>query len=75
MKACLIFHNMIVEDERDADTVEEFRDDDLRATVKKSTKHGNIIGRRKEVRNPQIYHQLKEDLVEHIWKKFGHFQN
>lgn len=31
-------HNMIVQDERDSDTVEEFQDEDFTFTVKKSTK-------------------------------------
>ena len=72
---------MIVEDERDLHTqysVLEFQqveDEDLTFTVKKITKHSNTIGRRKEVRDPQIHQQLKEDLIENIWDKFGHLPN
>ena len=55
MRACLILLNMIVEDERDSHTqysVLEFQpaaDKDLAFTVKKTTKHGKRIGRRKKV--------------------------
>ncbi|WZY74827.1 protein ALP1-like isoform X1 [Brassica rapa] len=75
MRACLILHNMIVQDERNSDTLEEFQDDDFTFTVKKAKKPGNIIARRKEVRDPHIHQQLKEDLIEHIWDKFGHLPN
>ena len=75
MRACLILHNMIVQDERNSNTLEEFQDDDFTYTVKKATRPGNIITRRKEVRDPHIHQQLKQDLIEHIWEKFGHFPN
>ena len=75
MRACLIVHNMIVQDERNSNTLEEFQDEDFTYTVKKATKPDNIIARRKEVRDPHIHQQLKQDLIEHIWNKFGHFPN
>ena len=59
MRACLILHNMIVQDERDSDTVEEFQDEDFTFTVKKSTKPPNTSGRRKEVWDQQTHLQLK----------------
>uniref|UniRef100_A0A0D3EFA3 DDE Tnp4 domain-containing protein n=1 Tax=Brassica oleracea var. oleracea TaxID=109376 RepID=A0A0D3EFA3_BRAOL len=66
MRACLILHNMNIQDEQNSDTLEEFQDDDFTFTVKKAKKPGNIIARRKEVRDPHIHQQLKEDLIEHI---------
>ncbi|XP_048632399.1 putative nuclease HARBI1 [Brassica napus] len=72
MKACIILHNMIVEDEKDANTLEEFEDEDLNFTVKRSKNTGCSIARRQEVRNPHTHQQLKQDLVEHIWAKFEH---
>lgn len=35
----------------------------------------NLISRRKEVRDSHTHQQLKKDLIEHIWDKFGHLQN
>ena len=66
MRACLILYNMIVQDERDSQTLEKFQDEDFTFAVKKTTKHGNRIARRKEVRDPHIHQQLKEDLIENI---------
>ncbi|XP_013613948.1 PREDICTED: uncharacterized protein LOC106320127 [Brassica oleracea var. oleracea] len=40
MRACLILHNMIVQDERNSNTLEEFQDDDFTYTVKKATRPG-----------------------------------
>ena len=31
----------------------------------------NMMGVRTRIRDRQIYQQLKADLVEHIWQKFG----
>uniref|UniRef100_A0A0D3EGW5 DDE Tnp4 domain-containing protein n=1 Tax=Brassica oleracea var. oleracea TaxID=109376 RepID=A0A0D3EGW5_BRAOL len=75
MKACIILHNMIVEDERDANTIEEFQDEEFSFTVRRPKKAGNVLGRRKEVRDSHTHQQLKRDLVEHIWDKFGHLRN
>uniref|UniRef100_A0A0D3BRH3 DDE Tnp4 domain-containing protein n=1 Tax=Brassica oleracea var. oleracea TaxID=109376 RepID=A0A0D3BRH3_BRAOL len=66
MRACLIVHNMIVQDERNSNTLEEFQDEDFTYTVKKATKPDNIIARRKKVRDPRIHQQLKKDLIENI---------
>ena len=66
MKACTILHNMILEDEKDANTLEEFEDEDFNFTVKRSKNTGCSIARRQEVRNPHTHQQLKQDLVEHI---------
>ncbi|CAA7049893.1 unnamed protein product [Microthlaspi erraticum] len=32
----------------------------------------NIMANRADIRDQQKHHQLKADLVEHIWNKFGH---
>uniref|UniRef100_A0A0D3BRF8 Nuclease HARBI1 n=1 Tax=Brassica oleracea var. oleracea TaxID=109376 RepID=A0A0D3BRF8_BRAOL len=71
MRACIILHNMIVEDERDGYTqfdVSEFQEagdnGSSNVDLTYSTDMPSNIDR-------QMHQQLKADLVEHIWRKFG----
>ncbi|CAA7017819.1 unnamed protein product [Microthlaspi erraticum] len=83
MKACIILHNMIVEDERDAETIDnvtEFQQGGadgsgssrVRPPDRLPSNVHNIMANRADIRDQQKHHQLKADLVEHIWNKFGH---
>ncbi|XP_024004241.1 uncharacterized protein LOC112081640 [Eutrema salsugineum] len=82
MRACIILHNMIVEDERDGFTlrnVSEFQqgDENGNAQVDQDystnmlTNIANMFDARNRIRDNHIHAQLKNDLVEHIWQKFG----
>uniref|UniRef100_A0A0D3A5A6 DDE Tnp4 domain-containing protein n=1 Tax=Brassica oleracea var. oleracea TaxID=109376 RepID=A0A0D3A5A6_BRAOL len=81
MRACIILHNMIVEDERDSYTqydVLEFQQGegvDLTYSVDMATNLGYTIDRRTRVRDRQAHQQLKNDLIENIWTKFRHLPN
>jgi hypothetical protein len=70
MKACIIMHNMIIEDEDEVDPEERF--DDEEENVRVSHHHTpdliEIIKTRKEIRDNEIHHQLQEELVEHLWQ-------
>ena len=81
MRACIILHNMIVEDERDEYTqfdVSEFLQGedtesshvDLDFSQDMPTNIVNMMGARIRIRDKQMHQQLKVDLVEHIWRKF-----
>uniref|UniRef100_A0A0D3ASC5 Myb-like domain-containing protein n=1 Tax=Brassica oleracea var. oleracea TaxID=109376 RepID=A0A0D3ASC5_BRAOL len=82
MRACIILHNMIVEDERDGYTqfdVSEFQQGedngsshvDLTYSTDIPTNIANMMGVRTRIRDRQMHEQLKGDLVEHVWRKFG----
>ena len=82
MKACIILHNMIVEDEQDGYTqfdVSDFQQAedngsshvDLTYSTDIPTNIANMMGVRTRIRDRQMHQQLKDDLVEHIWQKFG----
>ncbi|WZZ90258.1 uncharacterized protein LOC106366649 isoform X1 [Brassica napus] len=82
MRACIILHNMIVEDERDGYThfnVSEFQqgDDagsshvDLTYSTDMPSNITNMMGVRTRICDKQMHQRLKADLVEHIWRKFG----
>uniref|UniRef100_A0A0D3BGR1 DDE Tnp4 domain-containing protein n=1 Tax=Brassica oleracea var. oleracea TaxID=109376 RepID=A0A0D3BGR1_BRAOL len=82
MRACIILHNMKVEDEQNGYTqfdVSEFqhREDtgsshvDLSFSTDMPTNIANMMGVRTRIRDRQMHQQLKDDLVEHMWRKFG----
>jgi hypothetical protein len=69
MKAYIIMHNMIIEDEGDVNLEEHFNDEE--ENVRVSHHHTpdllEFIKTRKEIRDNKIQYQL-EDLVEHLWQ-------
>jgi hypothetical protein len=81
--ACVILHNMIVEDERDSFRVRY--DDNCKHEYHKSSSstpllgygHGLIHGFSKtleiqeDIRDRDMHRRLKADLVEHIFQRFG----
>uniref|UniRef100_A0A0D3BXV0 Myb-like domain-containing protein n=1 Tax=Brassica oleracea var. oleracea TaxID=109376 RepID=A0A0D3BXV0_BRAOL len=82
MRACIILHNMIVEDERDGYThfdVSEFQPGEDTGTSHVDLTYStyipsnivNMMGVRTRIRDRQMHQQLKADLVEHLWSKFG----
>ena len=80
MRACIILHNMIVEDERllgTGDNVDEFEQTEEGATfsVNMESPIMSTMDRRTSVRNRQVHQLLKNDLIENIWAKFGHLPN
>ncbi|XP_021735688.1 protein ALP1-like [Chenopodium quinoa] len=99
MKACIIMHNMIVEDERHnytrAEVLRRYYEEDrpqlhrarfglsTSATVNNNEPFEFDVGRppnvdfdvyiqrRITLRDSQTHFSLKDDLVEHIWQKYG----
>ncbi|XP_058783310.1 uncharacterized protein LOC131657986 [Vicia villosa] len=78
--ACIILHNMIVEDERHTyggnfDYSYDNVDDNNSTTETFSGPHPNLatrLQRRASIREKQVHRQLQGDLVEYIWERFGH---
>ncbi|WZZ40703.1 hypothetical protein YC2023_036962 [Brassica napus] len=86
MRAYIILHNMIVEDERDICTqfdVFEFQEAedngsshvDLTYSTYILTNIANMMDGRRRICDRQMHLQLKNDLVKHIWQKIGHDQD
>ena len=86
MRACIILYNMIVEDERDGYSlvdVSEFQQGedhenshvDFTYSTDIPSDITNMMDARTRIRNRQMHQQLKDDLVEHVWLRFGREEN
>ena len=75
MKACVILHNMIVEDERDSYDL-AFDYEHVDGTTPEPTVRRNVhpcyetyLRRTMEVRDPETHARLQTDLVEEMWNR------
>lgn len=73
MLACIIMHNMIIEDERyiDVDYNYEFMGTRVTPSHDHPAELHDYIQNISAIRNPQVHYQLREDLMEHIWQRHG----
>jgi len=79
MRACIILHNMIVEDERDGYTnrvnISDFQEGESSRTSEVlneiPTLFNDTFPDRNDLRDRQTHDRLKNDLIENIWNKFG----
>ena len=73
MYTCIILHNMIVEDEGDAIT--NWGDDEGEPSIPVSRgptqEFQQYLRRHAELRDQEVHHRLRSDLVEYIWNRFG----
>ena len=69
MKACVIMHNMIVEDEGVVDPTERFDygGQNVEPCHESNRTLDEFIEAHKRIRDKEIRHQLKADLIEHFW--------
>ncbi|XP_058746833.1 uncharacterized protein LOC131619790 [Vicia villosa] len=81
ISTCIILHNMIVEDERatyggNFDYSYDHLGNDLTAPPDDSNNDfQEFLRRRHHIRDKQIHRHLQQDLIEHIWERFGHENN
>ena len=85
MYACIIRHNIIVEDERDTyASLSDFIYDEginLNDASTVEISHGpipdftNMLQRIAKIHDRNVHRNLQSDLIEHIWYKFGNHFN
>uniref|UniRef100_A0A0D3D021 DDE Tnp4 domain-containing protein n=1 Tax=Brassica oleracea var. oleracea TaxID=109376 RepID=A0A0D3D021_BRAOL len=78
MRAYIILHNMIVENERDGYIrydISEFEEGDVTRSseveTERPTNLNNMFPNRNDLRDRHMHERLKNDLIENIWNKFG----
>lgn len=81
MQACVILHNMIVEDEKDLVKIPLDLNENPSATIVlppevQTNDNPNpcfvdVLNRNSAIRAASTHRQLKNDLVEHIWQRYG----
>ncbi|KAK3204226.1 hypothetical protein Dsin_018272 [Dipteronia sinensis] len=76
MNACVIMHNMTVENERGTD-IEDLNDDESDENPRVIPSFERTIGimefnqNHHRIRNRETHSQLQNDLIEHLWKNQG----
>ena len=74
MQACVIMHNMIIEDERDAPVHDNHPFDfqgPLAELNEVPAEFAAFIAMHQEIRDATIHGELRQDLVEHLWSLKG----
>ena len=76
MKACIIMHDMIIEDERHGDqpdfnydVIEE--NQPIHVSHERTRELYEFIRTHHQIRDWQTHSQLQADLVKHLWQKHG----
>jgi hypothetical protein len=79
--ACIILHNIIVEDERHTYgghinySYDQHPNNDVTTSDTHNSPHPNFapyLQRRAQIQDRRAHLQHQHDLVEHIWQRFGH---
>jgi hypothetical protein len=81
MKACIIMHNMIVEDDR-AQHGDDFVDNPARYQVEEGSIQpdrdpytlGEYMSNREDMGNHVAHYALRDNLIQHVWEKYRNGQ-
>ena len=74
MMACVIMHNVIVEDERDDSIFDEgfdFQGDNVEPLHQEPATFDQFCQFHRELRDWHTHKALQNDLVEHVWEHIG----
>jgi len=75
MSACIIMHNMIIEDERDVHAdISNWREaptPEVDILVDETTRFQQFLARHKEIKDKEAHLALRNTLIEHLWELHG----
>ena len=80
MKACIILHNMIIEDEHDANGAEDFDYEQVPKNIPTIVSHKPteefsqfmaFIVAHEKIRNRETHSKLQSNHVEHLWQRYS----
>jgi hypothetical protein len=71
MRVCIILHNMIVEDEKGVDLPTIHNSEWPGQEEPPVNNIANFMDACTYIQNKETCHQLRADLMEHIWQKYG----
>ncbi|KAL5739491.1 hypothetical protein ACOSQ2_028671 [Xanthoceras sorbifolium] len=79
MSACIIMHNMIVEDERDVhadiDNWREAPAPEVDMALDENTRFQQFLTRHREIRDKEAHIALRNALIEHLWEQYSNSPN
>ncbi|CAH9126923.1 unnamed protein product [Cuscuta epithymum] len=79
MSACIIMHNMIIENERDIHApVEDVRDTpvpDIEVAVDEAARFTQFLSRHNQIHDKDAHIELRNALIEHLWEQFSNSDN
>jgi hypothetical protein len=73
MMACIILHNVTVDDERGESLPLSYESNGAQVVpyANRTQEQHDFIAAHHKLRNRDAHHQLKQDLIEHIWSRHG----
>ncbi|XP_055527295.1 uncharacterized protein LOC129719906 [Wyeomyia smithii] len=67
MRACIILHNMIIDNERDDDSSPHDLSPEEYCANPDMSDFAGFLAQYQEVHNSKLHEQLQNDLIEHLW--------
>lgn len=79
MTACIIMHNMIIEDERDEEApITDYREapePQVEIANNQQARFKQFLARYREIKDKSAHEALQEALVNHLWEKYSNSEN